>query len=181
MFPPDLVFVPAGHFLALPVEEQDPAFPVQYDDQDVGDRQDPGGEILLPLKGLLGVLPLGDVGDLPEDAHHIATSRVKWDWHYQDEHKIKVVVPKLSPQFNARLTALGKRIYKILGLSGYARIDLRVTEDEKIYVLEANANPDIGYGEEMSLAGEAAGLSYEQLLQRILNLGLKYRPDRARI
>ena len=144
-----------------------------------------GREMYIPIIGnqRLLVLPVLELqfGDLPEDAHHIATSRVKWDWHYQDEHKIKVVVPKLSPQFNARLTALGKRIYKILGLSGYARIDLRVTEDEKIYVLEANANPDIGYGEEMSLAGEAAGLSYEQLLQRILNLGLKYRPDRARI
>jgi D-alanine-D-alanine ligase len=144
-----------------------------------------GREIYIPIIGnqRLQVLPVLELqfGDLPEDAHHIATSRVKWDWRYQDEHKIKVVVPRLSTQFNARLTALGKRIYKILGLSGYARIDLRVTDDDKIFVLEANANPDIGYGEEMSLAGEAADLSYEQLLQRILNLGLHYRPDRARI
>lgn len=144
-----------------------------------------GREIYIPIIGnqRLQILPVLELqfGDLPEDAHHIATSRVKWDWRYQNEHKIEVVVPKISPQFNARLATLGKRIYKILGLSGYARIDLRVTEDEKIYVLEANANPDIGYGEEMSLAGEAAGLSYEQLLQRILNLGLNYRPDRARI
>ena len=144
-----------------------------------------GREMYIPVIGnqRLQVLPVLELvfGDLPEDAHHIATSRVKWDWSYQDEHKIKVVVPKLSSQLIARLTTLGKRIYKILGLSGYARIDLRVTEDEKIFVLEANANPDIGYGEEMSLAGEAADLSYEQLLQKILNLGLNYRPERVRI
>ena len=131
----------------------------------------------------LQVLPVLELvfGDLPGDAHHIATSRVKWDWRYQAEHKIEVVAPRLSSAFQSRLALLGKRIYRILGLSGYARIDLRITEDETIYVLEANANPDIGYGEELSLAGEAASLDYEQLLQRILNLGLNYRPDRIRI
>jgi len=144
-----------------------------------------GREMYISIIGnqRLQVLPVLELvfGDLPEEAHHIATSRIKWDWKYQDEHKIEVVVPKLSPQFTARITALGKRIYKILGISGYARIDLRVTDEEKVYVLEANANPDIGYGEELSLAGEAAGMGYEQLLQKIINLGLGYRSDMVRI
>ena len=41
-------------------------------------------------------------------------------------------------------------------------------------MLEANANPDIGYGEEMSVAAEAVGIQYPQLLQKIVNLGLRY-------
>jgi D-alanine-D-alanine ligase len=144
-----------------------------------------GREMYISIVGnqRLQVLPVLELvfGDLPEETHRIATSRIKWDWKYQDEHKIEVIVPGLSPQFTSRITALGKRIYKILGISGYARIDLRVTEDEKIFVLEANANPDIGYGEELSLAGEAAGISYEQLLQKVINLGLGYRSDMVRI
>jgi len=144
-----------------------------------------GREMYISIVGnqRLQVLPVLELrfGDLPEDTHHIATSRIKWDWKYQDAHKIEVVAPELTASFTARLAALGKRIYKILGISGYARIDLRVTEDEKIFILEANANPDIGYGEELSLAGEAAGLSYEQLLQKVINLGMGYRSDMVRI
>ncbi|MEJ2760013.1 MAG: ATP-grasp domain-containing protein [Gammaproteobacteria bacterium] len=144
-----------------------------------------GREMYISIIGnqRLQVLPVLELmfGDLPEDTHRIATSRIKWDWDYQDEHKIKVELADLPEQFAARLATLGKRIYKILGVSGYVRIDLRVTEEEKVYVLEANANPDIGYGEELSLAGEAAGMSYEQLLQKIINLGLGYRSDMVRI
>jgi D-alanine-D-alanine ligase len=62
-------------------------------------------------------------------------------------------------------------------LSGYARIDIRLTEDDKIYVLEANANPDVAYGGEMSTAAELDGMKYEALLQKIINLGLRYSPD----
>jgi D-alanine-D-alanine ligase len=51
---------------------------------------------------------------------------------------------------------------------------MRITERGDVYVLEANANPDIGYGEELSMAAEEAGISYEQLLQKILNLGISY-------
>ena len=123
-----------------------------------------------------------DFGKMPDVSHKIATSRVKWDWRYQKEHKIDIVSPeKLDPKLVNQLYRVGKRIYKILGISGYARIDLRLTENNDIYVLEANANPDIAYGEELSTAAELAGTSYEQLLQRIINLGLSYQPEIARI
>lgn len=121
-------------------------------------------------------------GETRDDFHKIATSRVKWDWRYQDEHKIDIKPPlELDPLVIKQLINLGRRVYRVLGLSGYARIDLRLTEDNRIYVLEANANPDIGYGEELSTSAELGKLSYEQLLQKILNLGLKYRPEMARI
>jgi len=38
-------------------------------------------------------------------------------------------------------------IFRYLRLSGYARIDLRMTEDGKLYVLEANPNPQLAFGE----------------------------------
>lgn len=117
-------------------------------------------------------------GDTSEDILRIATSRVKWNWEYQKKHNINIVVAKgLSNTMREKISRLSKRIYRILSLTGYARIDLRLTNDGEIYVLEANANPDIGYGEELSIATEAAGTKYENLLQRIINLGLRYEPE----
>jgi D-alanine-D-alanine ligase len=60
-------------------------------------------------------------------------------------------------------------------LSGYARLDYRVTEDEKIYVLEANPNPQIAHAEDFADSAKHCGIDYEALLQKIIALGLRYR------
>ncbi len=145
-----------------------------------------GREIYISIIGnqRLQTLPLLelDFGEMPDDSHKIATSRVKWNWRYQKEYKIVLASPqKLDPKLISKFNRLGKRIYKILGISGYARIDLRLTENDDIYVLEANANPDIGFGDEISAAAEIFGIKYDQLLQKIINLGLNYQPEIARI
>jgi D-alanine-D-alanine ligase len=41
-------------------------------------------------------------------------------------------------------------------------------------VLEANPNPNLEYGEDLAESAESIGISYEALLQRILNLGRRY-------
>jgi D-alanine-D-alanine ligase len=68
---------------------------------------------------------------------------------------------------------LSKRIYRILGLSGYARLDYRLGGDGQLWFLEANPNPEIAQGEEFASAAKQAGIEYPDLLQRITNLGLK--------
>jgi D-alanine-D-alanine ligase len=113
-----------------------------------------------------------------DDVLRIATSKVKWDPDYQKRHKIDTVVAKnLTEDQQHKIAKLAKRIYRILDLTGYARIDLRLKDNGEIYVLEANPNPDIGYGSEISCATEATGIEYEDLLQRIINLGLRYDPE----
>ena len=143
-----------------------------------------GREIYISVIGnnRLQVFPILELvfGEMPDDAHRIATSKVKWDWRYQKRHQIDHTIPKdLSSPLESALTAMSKRIYRILGLSGYARIDIRLTSDNKLFVLEVNANPDVAYGGEIANAAEAAGVSYEQLLMKMLNLGLKYQPELA--
>ncbi len=145
-----------------------------------------GRELYISISGntRLQTLPVLELefGNMPDDSHNIATSRAKWDWRYQKEHQIVIApVTDLDEKRLNELSHLGKRIYRILGLSGYARIDLRMTPEGTIYVLEANANPDIGIGDEVCTAAGLAGINYEQLLQKILNLGLKYEPGSARI
>ena len=76
-----------------------------------------------------------------------------------------------------RVQKLAKRIYKNLYLSGYARIDFRMDAQEKVYVLEANPNPQLAHGEDFADSAEAGGLPYDRLIQRILNFGLNWRPQ----
>ena len=111
-----------------------------------------------------------------EDEPLIATARVKWDEDYQKELGVTTKAATNLPEgVEEQINKLCKRIYRALNLSGYARMDLRLTDDGRAYVLEANPNPNLSFGEDFSESAETIGISYEALLQRIMNLGLKYR------
>ena len=60
-------------------------------------------------------------------------------------------------------------------MSGYGRIDLRIRDNGDIVFLEANPNPEIAEREEFASAARAVGIQYPELLQRILNLGVRQR------
>lgn len=111
---------------------------------------------------------------MPDDAHRIATRKVKFDLDYQEKHKIAIQQAKgLDDDMLAKITKTSKRIYRRLGLDGYARIDYRLGDDGELYFLEANPNPDIAEGEEFASSAEAGGLSYHDMLQRIVTLGIR--------
>ena len=115
-------------------------------------------------------------GSLPPEVARIATSRVKWDRGYQKKHEITThAAQDLDLAMQEKISKLCKRVYRALSLSGYARMDLRLTEKGEIYVIEANANPNIEFGEDFAESAESTGVSYEALLQRIINLGLNYK------
>jgi D-alanine-D-alanine ligase len=119
-----------------------------------------------------------DFGKLSDVQAGIATRKVKWDPDYQRRHGIRTgPADDLSPAETARIATLAKRVYRSLHMSGYARMDMRLRPDGSVFVLEANANPNLTYGEDFAESGEAAGLSYEQLLNRIVQLGLNYQPE----
>jgi D-alanine-D-alanine ligase len=118
---------------------------------------------------------------LPEGAPHIATDKVKWDHTYQEKVGVVTRPADLTPELRKRLEHLSKRIYRILNLSGYARLDYRLTEDGRFHLLEANPNPNISHGEDFAEAAEHSGIGYEALLQKIVTLGLSYHPQRAMV
>jgi len=126
----------------------------------------------------LQVLPIWELlfTKAPEDIPRIATAKVKFDAKYQKKRGITTRAARDLPAGVAEyIPKLCKRVYRGLGLNGYARMDLRMAPDGKVYVLEANPNPELAYGEDFAEAAHAAGISYEQLLQRIVNLGLRRR------
>lgn len=113
---------------------------------------------------------------MPEGALPIATERVKFDLAYQEKRGITTDRAKdLPPVLESQIARLGKRIYRILGLSGYARLDLRLTPEGRVFVIEVNSTPDVAESEDFAVAAHAAGLEYPALIQRIVNLGLAYR------
>jgi D-alanine-D-alanine ligase len=116
---------------------------------------------------------------LPEDRWRIATERVKWSGSYQKKYDITSGPANDLPEdLRVNLQKLCKRVYRTLDLSGYARIDLRLDGDGRMYVLEANPNPQLAYGEDFAESAEHNGISYETLLQRIISTGLTWRPER---
>lgn len=128
----------------------------------------------------LQVFPVWELDLSKMEAHwRIATDRVKWNRAYQERHGIKTdAVRDLPEGLGERIRHLAKRAYLALSISGYARIDVRVDADGKVYVLEANPNPQLAYGEDFAESAHHAGISYHDLLQRIVNLGLGWRPER---
>lgn len=142
-----------------------------------------GRELYVGVMGnmRLRVLPIWELllTKIPDEDWRIATARVKWSPKYRKKYGIQSGEAKgLPEEMVERIQHIAKRVYRILGLSGYARIDLRLDSTGKVYVLEANPNPEIAYGEDFAESAEKAGITYETLLQRVLRLGLGWRPDR---
>lgn len=113
--------------------------------------------------------------NLPEGAPNIATSRLKWSYAHQEEVGLSTVPAKLTKAEGRRLADLSKRIYRALSLTGYARLDFRMSPEGEFYLLEANPNPCLAYGEDFAEAVETAGTDYESLLDLILRYGLTYK------
>ncbi|HTK30159.1 MAG TPA: ATP-grasp domain-containing protein [Vicinamibacterales bacterium] len=141
-----------------------------------------GRELYVGILGnqLLQALPVWELffTNMPAEARRIATDRVKWSVKYQKKYGIESGAARdLSEQQAAQIQHICKRAYRALELSGYARVDLRMEESGRIWVLEANPNPQIARGEDFAASAEKAGMSYETVLQRILNLGQRWQPE----
>ncbi len=114
------------------------------------------------------------VDELEPGEELIATESLKHNVEYQKKHGVRISsARKLPDGIEATLERASKRIYRMLSLEGYARIDYRLSNDGKLYFLEANPNPELANYEELASAAAKAGLSYQDLIQRILNLGLR--------
>jgi D-alanine-D-alanine ligase len=130
----------------------------------------------------LTALPIWELhlDGLPEASRRIATERLKSSLDYQRKHGVESGPASGLPEpLVARIRDLCKRVYSILYMNGYARIDLRLTDDGRVYVLEANPNPQLARGEDLADSAAAAAIGYDALLDRIVRLGLAWDPADA--
>jgi D-alanine-D-alanine ligase len=122
----------------------------------------------------LQALPVWELKFGTMGGDHIATEKVKHDTNYQERVGIVDGPAKgLAPDVSARIQRTAKRIYRTLGLDGYARIDFRLAPDGTPYFIEANPNPEIAKSQEFATAARHDGLDYPDLLHRILALGIR--------
>ena len=97
--------------------------------------------------------------------------RAKWNEKYRKRKGIEGKAAKLEEKKEQEMSSIAKRAYKILGLSGFARIDLRMNSEGRIYIIEANPNPNIATDDEFALSAGYSKIKYEDLIGKILSLG----------
>lgn len=139
-----------------------------------------GRELTLGVLGnqRLSVLPAWELrfARLPRGALPIATERAKFD----PVHRRRIGVRRgrargLSAEAEAGLARLARLAYRALGLSGHARLDLRLDRGGRPQLIEVNALPDLAAGEDLAASAAAAGIPYPRLLERLLALALARR------
>lgn len=110
----------------------------------------------------------------------IISYRAKWDPHSKDFYTMDAVVPPedLAPELSAELQRIAREAYIALGCRDYARVDMRI-EDDDIYILEVNPNPDLVDGAAYMMCAMASGRTYSEALGTIADLAVgrsRYAP-----
>ena len=123
----------------------------------------------------LGDVPIRELvfREVPPDEPKIATYRAKWDEAYRKKWGLENRFAEgLEPAVVRSIRSTCRRIYRLLTIDGYGRIDLRLTPAGEPVFIEANPNPMLAAGEDFAASALAAGLSYPKLIARIVRLGL---------
>jgi D-alanine-D-alanine ligase len=107
---------------------------------------------------------------------HIATERVKSDKSYRRAQGITFLRARISASAFARLAADCRKIFRVLGLRDYARIDFRLTENGTVYFLEGNPNSDLGRGS-FGTSARWGGLAYPELMETLVNFARRRGPN----
>ncbi len=106
----------------------------------------------------------------------IYSSRAKANSAYRKRKGIKDKKAKVDPELEKKINKIVTKAYKVLGITGYARFDLRVDSNHNVYIIEVNPNPDIAIDDEFARSANQVGIPYPRLLERIIKLGLSYQP-----
>jgi D-alanine-D-alanine ligase len=124
--------------------------------------------------GRLRVFPLRRLYfERSKKAPKFMTFRLKWDPRCQKRWGLHSgFAPDLPAGVVREVQRISKRAYRSLLMRDYARIDLRLSNDGKPYVIEANPNPYLAYGEDFAESAEEGGVDYNQLIDRILHLAV---------
>lgn len=136
-----------------------------------------GRELYVSIIGnrRLRVFPIREVifAEIPEGKPRFSTFKAKWDDAYRQRWGIQNIFAEPLPDGMAeRIAKICKKVYRVLRIRGYGRIDLRVTPSGEIVILEANPNPNLADDDEFAQSALKTGLTYEGMIQRILALAL---------
>jgi len=145
-------------------------------DQDaIAEEYIEGRELYVSVLGgqRLQVFPIRELvfSQVPEDEPKIATYKAKWNEEYRKRWGIRnQFAGPLPAGVPEKIGKICKKIYRLLGIRGYTRMDLRLTPKGEIVFIEANPNPILSEEEDFAESAGKAGVPYPKLIQKILNL-----------
>lgn len=120
-------------------------------------------------------LPISEIdfSQMPEHLFDIVSYQAKWDPNHEAYHKTIPSCPANLPievEMKAKEIAIAS--FKAMECRDYCRVDMRLTKDNEIYVLEVNPNPDLTEGAGFMRSAEAAGYTFDQVLEKIIGFAL---------
>jgi D-alanine-D-alanine ligase len=113
-----------------------------------------------------------DFSAMPDDKPNIYTSKAKWDRKSKEYKGVQPKIADIPDELKARLCKVSLDAYRALRVRDYGRVDLRVADTGEIYVLEVNASCYLEQNDEFTMSAKSAGLTYEQLIQEIVELAV---------
>jgi D-alanine-D-alanine ligase len=114
-----------------------------------------------------------DFSGLPAGQPRILGSKAKWDEESPEFKGTKSVLAELSDDLRARVQKVALDGYRALRVRDYGRVDLRVTQDNQVYVIEVNASCYLERSSEFATAAQAAGIDYPALVNRIVDCAVE--------
>jgi len=148
-----------------------------YGNDAIAEEYIEGRELYVSILGnrRLQVFPIRELvfKEVPPDEPKIATYKAKWDEEYRKRWGLQnQFAENLDPAVERRIAETCKRIYRLLTIDGYARLDLRLTPANELYFIEANPNPILAADEDFAQSALKAGLPYPRLIEQIIRLGI---------
>ncbi len=123
---------------------------------------------------VLSVLPISEITySLPAAMPRILTFAAKWEPDSVYFHGTQAICPAdIDDEVRDQIEATARTVFKLADCRGYARVDMRMGGDGRLRVLELNPNPDISPGTGAARQAKAAGLTYEQFIEKIVLIAL---------
>lgn len=119
-----------------------------------------------------------DFSDMPEDAPHICSYEAKWHEDHSYFQGTRPVCPAEVPRsVDDRLRQLAIRAFNAIGCRDYARVDFRMNDRGRLYILEVNPNPDISVNAGYARALKAAGISYQDFWRKTLQIAMQRKEN----
>jgi D-alanine-D-alanine ligase len=113
-----------------------------------------------------------DFSGLPKDIPPILGRRAKWVKSSRAYKGTRSKLAEITDSLRTRLQQVAVEGYRALRVRDYGRVDLRVTPQNEIYVIEVNASCYLEQSAEFATAAKAAGLSYTDLINAISRLAM---------
>lgn len=124
-------------------------------------------------------LPISEIdfSGLPSDLPRIVTYAAKW-MEGTDEYKGTVgVCPAQIPlDVEKQAKEIALAAYRVMGCRDYARVDMRLDKNNNLYVIEVNPNPDISDDAGFARSCRAYGLSFDEIINKIVEYALERTP-----